>query len=603
MKSQTRICIGVACSLLIASTAILAQRGGRGGGGRGGGGGARMSGGGGARVSGGGGYSGARPGGGARPAQSINRTPSFSQPQFATRPAQMPARPTAGLPSQLPANRPNIGSRPAQLPVGGARPGIGDGARISTLPSTRPDIGGRPGVGRGPGISTLPALGAGAAIGAGVANRIGDRQGSLPGVGDRRPGAGQLPNRTPAERRQALQERLAGDGRPGQPPARDWNQVRQDWQQNRDQIREDWQNHRDEAREDWQEWFNDHYGRYGGWYWGYAPGYWNRWDYLWDQYPVAAAVGLTWWGVNNMGTEFGCGDYYNPYYAEGGAVSYAEPIVSLPLEAPDAPVSPEMQQALQKFDEARAAFLENDYEKTLKATDEAVAHLPHDAVLHEFRSLALFALGRYAESAAAIHAVLAVGPGWDAKTLTTLYSDMETYTKHLRALEGARNANREAADLRFLCAYHYMTCGYPDEALSEFRKAAELQPKDAVAAALIASLSPREAQAASAAAEAPKAVPRAEVVGNWTAAGKGSAKYAMDLKDDGTFTWEFSRRSKKESVKGVYSVEGNVFAMEPDTGGVLLAELTPKEPEGLHFQMIGAAKDDPGLAFQRAGAK
>jgi hypothetical protein len=37
--------------------------------------------------------------------------------------------------------------------------------------------------------------------------------------------------------------------------------------------------------------------------------------------------------------------------------------------------------------------------------------MPRDAVLHEFRSLALFALQRYSESAAAIHAVLAVGPG------------------------------------------------------------------------------------------------------------------------------------------------------------------------------------------------
>jgi tetratricopeptide (TPR) repeat protein len=417
-----------------------------------------------------------------------------------------------------------------------------------------------------------------------------------------------LPNRTPQERRQALQDRLTGgEGRPGQLPARDWNQTRQDWQERRDQIREDWQNHRDEAREDWQEWFNDHYFRYGGWYWGYAPGYWTGWDYLWDQYPVSAAVGLTWWGANAMGAEFGCADYYNPYYAEGGAISYAEPVVTEPLEPADAQTGtvPEAtQKALQKFDEARAAFLAGDYEKALKKTDEAVTHLPHDAVLHEFRSLVLFALGRYAESAAALHAVLAVGPGWDAKTLTSLYPDMDRYTTHLRALEAARNANKEAAELRFLVAYHYLTCGYPEEALGEFRKAAALQPKDAVATALVASLSPRDAQSTPAAAEAaPKAVPPAEVVGNWTAGGKDMSKFSMSLKEDGTFTWEFSRRSKKDAVKGVYSVEGNVLAMEPDTGGVLLAELTPKGGETLHFQMIGAGKNDPGLAFERSGTK
>src|SRR5262249_40416453 len=101
------------------------------------------------------------------------------------------------------------------------------------------------------------------------------------------------------------------------------------------------------------------------------------------------------------------------------------------------------------------------------------------------------------------------------------------------------------------------------------------------------------------AATAPKPVPPDTIVGAWTAAGKGTAKYSMDLRKDGTFTWAYSRGAKKEQVKGVYTVEGNVIAMELDKGGVLLAELTPKASDGLQFQMIGEAKDDPGLAFQR----
>jgi len=393
---------------------------------------------------------------------------------------------------------------------------------------------------------------------------------------------------------------LPGEGRPDQLPARDWSQVRQDWQGQRDQIREDWQNHRDEAREDWQNWFDDHYPWYGGWYWGHAPGYWNRWDYLWDQYPVAAAVGLTWWGANTLASTFGYGDYYNPYYEETSAVSYAEPVVSVPLETAGQQESTLPPEGTAKFDEARAAFLEGNYDKALKLTDEALAKLPHDAVLHEFRSLVLFALHRYTESAAAIHAVLAVGPGWDAKTLTGLYSDMETYTSHLRALEAARNNNPKAADLHFLVGYHYLTLGYPDEALGEFRQVAKLQPKDAVTAALVATLSPRDAKPSdSQAATAPKPVPPDDVVGAWTAAGKGTAKYSMDLRKDGTFTWAYSRGSKKEEVKGVYTVEGNVLAMELDTGGVLLAELTPKGQDSLQFQMIGGGTNDPGLAFRR----
>jgi tetratricopeptide (TPR) repeat protein len=604
MRVRIWITLGVSLVILWVATEALAQRGGgRGGGGRGGGGG-RPAGGGGARPSGG-----RPPAAVSRPVP--NRTPSFSQPSAGNRPAQLPSgRPNLGAgPSQLPSGRPNLGAGPSQLPATGARPGLGDRPPISTLPSTRPDIGGRPGVSGRPGISTLPAVGAGAVAGAGLANRVGERPGTLPGLGDRRPIPSQLPaHRTPEQRRDALHERLAGEGRPSQLPARDWNQVRQDWQQHRDQVREDWQEHRDQARDDWQNWFDDHYWWHGGWYWGHAPGYWARWDFLWDRYPVAAAVGLTWWGANSMGYQFGCEDYYNPYYAATPVVNYAEPVVSLPVEAASQEGSglpPGVsQEAIDKFDQARAAFLEGDYEKALKLTDAAAALLPHDAVLHEFRALVLFALKRYTESAAAMHAVLAVGPGWDEKTLSSLYPNWDTYTAHLRALEAARDKDPKGADLRFLCGYHYLTLGYPEAALRAFQRALELQPKDAVAAALVATLSPRDAEPAQApAAAAPKPVPPDNLTGDWTAAGQGSAKYSMSLRTDGTFTWAFTRGSRKQEVKGVYTLEGNVLAMEPDSGGVLLAELTVKEPDTLHFKMIGGAADDTGLEFRRGPSK
>ena len=73
----------------------------------------------------------------------------------------------------------------------------------------------------------------------------------------------------------------------------------------------------------------------------------------------------------------------------------------------------------------------------------------------------------------------------------------------------------------------------------------------------------------------------------------------MSLQKDGTFTWSFSRGSRKQEVKGIYTLEGNVLGMEPDGGGVMLAELTVKGPEALHFKMVGGAADDPGLEFRR----
>src|SRR5262249_12716551 len=147
---------------------------------------------------------------------------------------------------------------------------------------------------------------------------------------------------------------------------------------------------------------------------------------------------------------------------------------------------------------ARTAFLEGKYDAALKLTDGAVAQMPRDAVLHEFRSLVLFALQRYAESAAAIHPALHVGPGWDWKTLSSLYPSIDVYTSQLRALETASKTSPKAADLHFLLAYHYLTCGHSDQALSKFRQVLEQRPNDSVAAALVATLSPRDPQPAKA---------------------------------------------------------------------------------------------------------
>ncbi len=77
----------------------------------------------------------------------------------------------------------------------------------------------------------------------------------------------------------------------------------------------------------------------------------------------------------------------------------------------------------------------------------------------------------------------------------------------------------------------------------------------------------------------------------------------MALTKDGTFTWSYRKGARKEDAKGVYTLEGNVLAMEPDTGGVLLAEMTSKGADSLHFKMVGGAKDDPGLEFQRGQSK
>jgi tetratricopeptide (TPR) repeat protein len=454
-------------------------------------------------------------------------------------------------------------------------------------------------------------VGAGAALGVGIADRM-QRPASLPGLGDRRP----LPSQRPAgERRDQLRDRLSGGAgiadreRPSQLPARDWDQIRQDWTDHRDDIRDNWQGERDDWQDKWQDWRDDHYPWYGGWYWGYAPVYWGYWDPLWDEYPAAATMGTTWWDANSLGYMFGCGDYYNPYYSDASAIDYSEPIVTVAAGdeggQEDSGAQDPSPEVLAKFDQARTEFYQGNYEEALKLVDDAAEQLPHDAVLHEFRSLVLFALGRYPEAAAAIHAVLAVGPGWDWKTLVSLYPDVDTYTVQLRALEAYCNKNPSAAYAHFLLGYQRLSCGFADAALSELRRASALQPEDSVSANLVRSLTPRDQSGGTPSAErmaqqAPKPIPIDELTGTWSATGEGTSKYSMKLDKDGTFTWSFTKGTRREEVKGVFTSEGNVLAMEPDTGGVLLAELKPRGADQLQFKMVGGAPGEAGFDFRRS---
>jgi tetratricopeptide (TPR) repeat protein len=604
----------VAVLTLVASidTAFGQRGGGRGGGGGRAGGGGR-SGGGGGGVSRGGGNS-----GGAR-TPNVNRSPSFSQP----RPSNLPSNAGGARPGN--ASRPNVGggvnpniaNRPSTgMQPGGVRPGSGR-PEISQLPANRPAVGdrpaisdrpgagSRPGIGN-PGISTLPAIGAGAAIGSGIANRpgVGDRPTTLPGLGsgDRLPGRGERPTTLPA-RRDDLQSRLDG--------GRDWQNGRLDNLQNN---RQDFLNNR---REDWQNWSDRHDWYHDNWHHGNWHGNWGGWwDHLWNEHPLAAGLGLTWWGVNRLSSWYGFPWYYNPYYtvpAEPTVINYSEPLV-LPYQeaasyySASAPAStsggtaalpPDVnQEALDKFDQARTAFSQGQYDQALKLTDEALAKMPKDAAIHEFRSLVLFALKRYPESAAAIHAVLAVGPGWDWTTLSSLYPSVDTYTAQLRALEAYCTEKPTAADGRFLLAYHYITMGHPNEATKQLQRAIEYQPKDAVAANLLQTISPTKAASDQAPAQA-KTIPAEQVQGSWTASGPGNSQFMLTLAKDGAFTWGYNRGNSKQQVKGVYGLEQSTLAMEPDSDGILLADLVMKDVNTMHFQVVGAPKGDPGLEFKR----
>jgi hypothetical protein len=359
-----------------------------------------------------------------------------------------------------------------------------------------------------------------------------------------------------------------------------------------------------------------HWSRnWGGWYNGYAPCWGNgRWDYLWNNYPVAMAFGATMWGINTANWLFGVGAYTNPYYSGGGVsggyCDYSQPMVgdmsymdSAPAQTAStddsgnpvassgddvAPPDP----LTNTFNEARSAFYSEQFDQALKLTDEALKIAPRDAAINEFRGLCLFALGQYPEAAAVIHSVLAAGPGMDWTTMISLYSKPDTYTAQLRKLEDAVRANDKAADLKFLLAYHYITANHKDDAVALLKSVVQLQPKDQLSADLVkmyeppAANPPVAASASSADNVKEPAWPLEKLQGDWTAKEKDS-EFDLTLSKDDTFTWKFSQDGKPTSLTGAYTIRGNNLVLQPDSGGVLLSTIDLKDDHTLAFTPIG----------------
>lgn len=374
---------------------------------------------------------------------------------------------------------------------------------------------------------------------------------------------------------------------------------------------------------------------------GYGLGGWG--------YPYYGYGGYG-YGMNNWGYGGYSNYYYNPYCTSplvlgSTVVDYSQPLAAATgpetAVADQAPVpndnDPETVAAMADFDTARHAFMNGDYDAALSSVNRSIEKLPSDAVLHEFRGLVLFAQGKYMDAAAAIHAVLAGGPGWDWATLRGLYPDVATYERQLRALEANATANPTSADARFLLGYHYMTEGYTDAGLRQFKKVTDLQPNDMLAqqivkAATTGQSGPSGSQAAPANAnDIPLIVPAAPVTsqtppakltdvlprdtgalgqtvakptvdqltGSWSATHEKGGKFAFNLTPEGTFKWTFTEGDKTNTLEGKYTLANDLIVLEPKEGPPMIGRVSDAGAEGFQFKMLGAPDDDPGLKFTK----
>jgi tetratricopeptide (TPR) repeat protein len=479
----------------------------------------------------------------------------------------------------------------------------------------------------------LPGLGIGAGIGAGVGAGLANRTNWNDGPGARQDYMNdRIANRQ--DRAAGLEDRMQGrqDNRQANRETRqgDRQTNRGDRQDNRQENRGDRQENRgdrwDEASDNF--WDNAHDMYHDHWHGDYG----DYWDHMWEHHPVASAFAVTGWAVNRASYWFGYGGgYYNPYYSDsgsyggGGSYAYSEPLptyeqVYMPAEtvatatatAPgatsaDPSASSEPTPLAKAYDEARQAFYEGDYAKALDRTNAALAIAPYDAALHEFKALTLFASGKYPDAAATIHTVLAVGPGWDWTTFVRMYPSVDTYTAQLRALESAVVANPKAADLHFLLAYHYITCGSTTEAVGQLQEVIELQPKDTVSVQLLQMIGGPGSLPKTSTAGPPKAgaavqavsISKKDLMGSWKAKGEGDSSFGLKLADDSTFAWTYTEKGKAKTIEGVFAVEQNTLALQPDAGGVMVAELTQPQNGKFHFQVVGAPPGDKGLEFSK----
>lgn len=318
-----------------------------------------------------------------------------------------------------------------------------------------------------------------------------------------------------------------------------------------------------------------------------------------------------------MACQFGFWNYTNPFVTqpiviEGGTtINYSQPLVIAQAPSDEALAEDDPAQAtdveqvaMDQFDLARDEFYAGNYDEALRLTDAAITVFPDDPTLHEFRSLVKFALGDFREAAAGLYAVLSSGPGWDWTTLSSLYPDQETYLQQLRALETYQQENPDSAEASFVLAYHYLTAGHTDEAAAQLRNFLELIPDDRVATFLLASIEPDDDANAPAFAaprpaddEGPSISPD-QLSGTWNADGPDDTKFTVVF-DGKEFTWTFQQGENSQSVAGVFDVDRDTLAMEPDTGGVMLATITAPFDGRFQFQMLGAPDDDSGLEFRK----
>ena len=187
--------------------------------------------------------------------------------------------------------------------------------------------------------------------------------------------------------------------------------------------------------------------------------------------------------------------------------------------------------------------------------------------------------------------------------MASLYPNIDVYTSQLRKLEAFVAANPNSTAGRFVLAYHYLTEGHTDAAVSRLKEVVALAPQDTLSAQLVKQFSPPATAPdtpAAATAPPPATTPakQGNLAGNWTAHPAGDTTIDLRIGDDETFTWKVTAKGKPRQLAGKWSLTNNLLTLAQEgDAGALVGRVSWQADDKWSFRVIGTGPEDQGLLF------
>jgi hypothetical protein len=63
--------------------------------------------------------------------------------------------------------------------------------------------------------------------------------------------------------------------------------------------------------------------------------------------------------------------------------------------------------------------------------------------------------------------------------------------------------------------------------------------------------------------------------------------------------WKYDHQGKQQVVKGAFAIDGGTLAMQPESGGVLMAQIKTLGKDSFEFKPIGSDQASQTVKFKR----